>query len=271
MSNFFNITRINENTIKMNNQTISRQTYINLFEEARKRDYTLFFKSLHEKFGYSLSPEVVKEIHQIARVTQICVKGSRMLYVHGFVLYQSLETFLNENPDIQHMNIIETGTACGFSALCMALALKKNNRQGTIYTFENYVPHNVPIFWNCIKDFEGKHTRPELLKEWDHLLGSIQFLRQDTLKSMNIDGIDKVHFSFLDAQHDYTHLNNELQCMKNKNCDVIICDYYTWYHKGGSQYPGIIKAVDDFVGYNKHVFYCDDGTKKRGYVYMSLK
>ena len=34
--------------------------------------------------------------------------------------------------------------------------------------------------------------------------------------------------------------------------DVIICDDYTTYHSGRPQYPGIIRAVDEFVQESKY-------------------
>ena len=53
--------------------------------------------------------------------------------------------------------------------------------------------------------------------------------------------------------------------------DVIVCDDYTTYHSGRQQYPGIIRAVDEFVeenNYKHNIYYGDDGDKERGYVHL---
>ena len=51
--------------------------------------------------------------------------------------------------------------------------------------------------------------------------------------------------------------------------DIIICDDYTL-----NQFPEICQAIDNFLKSGKYeyqIFYGDDGTKKRGYVYMKKK
>jgi predicted O-methyltransferase YrrM len=269
MSKYFGITRINDNEIKLNNKIIKKQHYHDLYTEAKNRNYDTFFNEINEYFKNKIPENVIQEIHNIARVTQICVKGSKMLYVHGFILYLALDTYIKKSKN-EFINIIETGTARGFSSLCLALALYNNNQNGKIYTFENWLPNDEKIYWNCVKDFKGMHTRPELLSEWEYLLNCIQFIKRNTYPNMKIENMNRVHFAFLDAQHDYVHLNHELNEVKKlqQTGDIIICDDYTWLNKGGSQYPGIIKAIDEFKDYTKKIFYCSDGSKRRGYVYL---
>ena len=80
-------------------------------------------------------------------------------------------------------------------------------------------------------------------------------------------------FSFLDAQHDYQNLNFEIEFVKQRQKlgDVIICDDYTTYYNGKQQFPGINKAIDEIIDYQKKIYYGNDGEKKRGYVYLSKK
>ena len=83
----------------------------------------------------------------------------------------------------------------------------------------------------------------------------------------------RIHFAFLDAQHDYPSLMEELKFVveRQEKGDVIICDDYTFYHTGKMQFPGINQAIDEFVEeypYHQKIFYGDDGEKKRGYVYL---
>ena len=68
-----------------------------------------------------------------------------------------------------HVNILETGTARGFSSLCMAKALDDAKVSGKITTFD-ILPHDQPILWNCIADIDGPKSRAELLLEYEPLL-----------------------------------------------------------------------------------------------------
>lgn len=81
----------------------------------------------------------------------------------------------------------------------------------------------------------------------------------------------RYNFAFLDAQHDYNHVIQELNYVKERQLqgDVIVCDDYTI-----TQFPLLCKAIDEFLLeklYVYKIFYGDDGTKKRGYVYMVKK
>ena len=85
-------------------------------------------------------------------------------------------------------------------------------------------------------------------------------------------GVNKKHLIKYNNSNksDYKHLNIELQWTKKRQekDDIIICDDYTINNNGSYQYPGIIKAVDEFSGYDRKIFYGNDGNKKRGYVYF---
>ena len=56
---------------------------------------------------------------------------------------------LGENNN--SINIIETGTVRGFSALCMAKALSDAKFEGSIFTID-VLPHDKKMFWNCAAD-----------------------------------------------------------------------------------------------------------------------
>ena len=264
---YFNVKQLNETTHIINGINVTKNSYLNLFNNAINTNHDYFFNEIDNYFNYN-DDTLKQEIDKIALPTQIGIKKSKMLFLHGYLLYIALDKYLKDNPDIEFINILETGTAKGFSSLCMAKALYDNKRNGKIYTID-ILPNNIKMYWNSIKDFEGKKSRPELLDDFKHLLKYITFVTGNTLDILkNID--KRIHFAFLDARHDYKHLNFELQWTNShqKTNDVIICDDYTIYNNGSYQYPGIIKAIDKFTGYNKKIFYGNDGTKKRGYVFM---
>ena len=215
-------------------------------------------------------------VDKLALSTQIVIKDSKSLYLHGYILYAALDDYLKKNPAVDFVNIVETGTARGFSAVCMAKALHDNKRDGKIYTID-VLPNDETMYWNCVEDFSGPKTRSELLNKWDHLLQYIEFIRGDSKQVLDVIHekyfVPRVHFSFLDAQHTYSYLKHEMDWVKNRQekGDVIVCDDYTTYHSGRQQYPGIIRAVDEFVEENKYqqdIYYGDDGDKERGYVHL---
>jgi predicted O-methyltransferase YrrM len=248
----------------------SSKIYLKLYENALKLDHSKFFELVNTDFNFK-NDELIKEINELAKIGQICIKKSVLMWLHGYLLYVSLDSYLKKNSGIEHINILETGTARGFSSLCMAKALKDNNVKGTIHTLD-IIDNNIPIYWNCIKDEEGKHSRKDLFKntKYYELFDYIKFYTGKTTDILKHINIDRFHFAFLDAQHDYNNLNYELNYTKEKQTvdDIIICDDYTTYHNGRQQFPGINKAIDNFTDYKKKVYYGDDGEKIRGYVYL---
>ena len=81
---------------------------------------------------------------------------------------------------------------------------------------------------------------------------------------------DNNHIIFRrDFKPSFKTLNPLLYESKQQTGDVIVCDDYTI-----TQFPGICKAIDEFLAkgkYDSKIFYGNDGKKNRGYVYMVKK
>ena len=95
------------------------------------------------------------------------------------------------------MCVLETGTR-GFSGVCMAKALCDSPVSGSVITLD-VLPNNVPMYWNCRADHDGKHTRQELLSAWPEELKRMVFIQGDTVFSLRHLGLLRVNFAFLDA------------------------------------------------------------------------
>ena len=100
----------------------------------------------------------------------LCVRlagyRSCRIFFHGRLLYSLLSSYISDLPDkYNDLKILETGTARGFSAICMAKALIDNKYPGFITTIDA-IPHNQSIYWNCIDDLDGPRSRAVLLKKW---------------------------------------------------------------------------------------------------------
>ncbi len=250
-----------DNPLHVDPSKASRQTYLDLSREARKRAHPEFLAKIQNAFGYLPDDEFV---HELALSTQVVVKQSKILYLHGYLLYGALRHYLSEAPDLKSINILETGTARGFGTVCMARALKDAGRHGKITTV-NILPSQKPIYWNCIHDIDGKKTRFQLLERWKDLVEDhIIFLQGYTNIVLRQIGLSRIHFAFLDSGHDYKTLKLELdhvaQCQQPG--DIIVCDDYT-----PAQFPGVVKAVDELLSggmYEGRLFESKGG---RGYMY----
>ena len=101
--------------------------YLDLWNEAKGRDYTIFFNELERDFGVEITKDLINFTDNLALKTQITIKRSKPLYLHGYLLYSALTNYLNKqnehNEQNDEINILETGTARGFSAIMMAKAV----------------------------------------------------------------------------------------------------------------------------------------------------
>ena len=146
----------------------SKSIYRDLAAEASSVVYPEI-DSLEHELGFSIDKDWLEEL---ALHTQIVVKSSELSYQHGRVLYSALSKYLNDHQPKNlgdRCTIWETGTARGFSSLCMAKAMADQERPGAIFTFD-VLPHRTRMYWNCIDDHDGLKSRAELLEPWKDLV-----------------------------------------------------------------------------------------------------
>lgn len=239
--------------------------YLKLSEFAKNYDHSSFFTELSKSFDWTFDKD---DMDYIALYLQICIKDSRPLYLHGYVVSSSLYDYIKKNPEIENFTILETGTARGFADVVMAKVLKENNVKGKIHTIDW-----TDTISNCIlKPGNGKLSTHDVLEKWSEYRDNyINFIKGDSKTILKNLDIGRIHFAFLDGAHKYNELMRELNYVERyqKSGDIIICDDYTI-----EQFPDICKAIDTFLKTDKYeykIFYGDDGKKRRGYVYMKRK
>lgn len=179
--------------------------------------------------------------HELALLTQTTIKRSELCYVHGRLLYSSLRRYLRSHPHDQ-VNILETGTARGFSALCMAKALDDAGAAGKIISCD-VLPHDAPILWNCLRDAEGARTRADLLRGYAALLERyLIFQRGDTRRELAKLSVPRIHVAFLDSVHEYDHVMAEFEAIRGRQLagDILFFDDYDI-----KAYPGVVRAADE--------------------------
>ena len=247
----------------------NKEDYLKLSEFAKKYDHSKFLSEIKDFFSWIYDKD---DMDNIGLYLQICVKDSRPLYLHGYVVSSALHQYIQNNKNLNNITILETGTGRGFADIVMSKVLKQNNILGKIHTID-CLGHKNNVKWNCIDAPNDKEiSRYNILNQWSELRDNyINFITGDSNKILQNLDIGRIHFAFLDGAHHYKELTAELNYVQQnqQTGDIIICDDYTI-----TQFPEICKAIDNFLNSNKYeykIFYGNDGTKKRGYVYMKKK
>ena len=233
--------------------------YLALFNEI-KDEVSKEIDFIEKDYGYKIEK---KWIDELALHTQIVKKKSKLNYHHGRLLYSVLRKYMENNPKIKIFNIIETGTARGFSSLCMSKALEDSEKVGRIFTID-IIPHNKKLYWNCIDDCEGKKTRNELLEKWRYYLDNIVFITGRSQEILDSFYLKRINFAFLDAQHNYENIKNEFNFVSDKQLkgDVIIFD-----DVNVKEFPEIDRFINELK--IKKIYDCKiiNSSNKRSYCY----
>lgn len=213
--------------------------------------------------GFRINREWIDEL---ALHTQVVKKKSEINYLHGHLLYSALCHRIANLTVGEKLIAFETGTARGFSTLCMAKALVDTAAYGKIITLD-ILPHDVAIYWNCIDDHEGAKTRRELLKPWNKYLDFVIFLQLDASKDLQRIGLSRIHFAFIDASHDKESVLQEFDFIQQRQQegDMILFDDVS------SKFPGVKEALR-FICKNSHYeILTFDESNDRGYALASRR
>ncbi len=234
----------------------TREEYLYLHKNCKLEKFSVI-DNFEDSCGFQIDKDYFEEL---ALHTQICIKKSKLNYQHGRILYSVLSNYLKKNS-LKKINIIETGTARGFSSICMSKAINDASKEGTIHTCD-IIPHNKKIYWNCIDDTESKKTRKELLNNWHEELKNIKFYKGKSKKMFQKINIERFNFAFLDAVHSYEDVITEFNYVKNKQKvgDIIVFDDVT-----DNLFPGVVKAVKEVEQTKEYSIEHINISKQRGY------
>lgn len=137
----------------------SQEEYERQWKQAKQESFPAV-DELEVENGFAIDADW---FHDLALITQVPITRYRVCYQHGRLLYSFIRKYVAEKK-CDHLTVVETGTARGFSAICMAKAMQDANLAGRILTFD-VLPHEIAFFWNSITDWtQGEISRRELLE-----------------------------------------------------------------------------------------------------------
>ena len=239
--------------------SIKKSQYLLLHKKAIKKENQKVI-NFEKKIGFFIDKQWFNDI---TLVTQTCIKNSELNFNHGRLIYSLLGKYIEDHSkkDLNNLTILETGTARGFSALCMSKAINDRKMNGKIITID-CISHNDKMYWGCISDFDGVKTREELLSKWPEELSNIVFIHGWTTETLKKIGINRIHFAFLDAQHTKNAVLEEFQFINKRQIkgDIVFFDDVT-----PNVFDGVCAAVEEIEIYYPYKIKYLPFDKNRGY------
>ena len=217
----------------------NKEKYLILHKEAINTKNTKV-DEFEKEIGYFIDKEWFNDV---SLITQTSIKNSKLNFSHGRILYCLVSKYIKYLSEIgeNKITILETGTARGFSSLCMSKAINDRKFMGKIITID-CISHNEKMLWGCISDFEGEKTREELLSKWNKELSNIIFIHGWTTETLKKIGLNRINFAFLDAQHTKNAVLQEFKFINKRQIkgDIIFFDDVT-----PNVFDGVCSAVKE--------------------------
>ncbi len=227
-----------KNIVKKIN-SINKEKYLLLHKKAINTENSKVAE-FEKEIGFFIDKEWFNDI---ALITQTSIKNSKLNFNHGRILYSLVCKYIEYQSELgeNKITILETGTARGFSSLCMSKAINDRKFMGKIITID-CISHNEKMFWGCISDFEGEQTREELLSKWNKELSNIIFIHGWTTETLKKIGLNRINFAFLDAQHTKNAVLEEFKFINKRQLkgDMVFFDDVT-----PNVFDGVCNAVKE--------------------------
>jgi hypothetical protein len=234
----------------------NKETYLKIYENTLNKNYPEI-----DNYEFKFKKKIdIKWFNKLALHTQVVIKKSTINYQHGRILYAELCNYIENNPK-SNLIILETGTARGFSSVCMSKAISDCKSVGEINTID-ILPNNKKIYWNSISDIDGKKTRPELLQKWNEYTNRIIFHSGDSINVLKKLYLKRVNFAFLDGSHNKKKLEIEFNWVMKRQIkgDIVIFDDYDPYN-----FIGIYNFVENLEKQKTYKIVKLFSDKNRGY------
>lgn len=215
--------------------TITAADYARIFSDEREQAYPVI-DAFEQACGHAVDRD---RLETAARVLACPLKANPPNWQHGRVLYAALSHYCDTVGDSGvpngAINVLDIGTAKGFSALCLRWAMTDAQRDGQITSVDVIDPHGTERR-NTVAEIDGPVTLFDILTPWPESQ-AIHFLQSkgiDYLKSTN----GRIHVAFVDGKHDGMVVTREARMIaaRQNSGDLIIFD--------DAHIPGIAAAIE---------------------------
>lgn len=211
-------------------KTVAAYDFAQAFDTERQRTYSVI-DALEARLGYALPRE---RYEPAARVLACPVKANPPNWQHGRVLYAVARKYLADVGAAGPFVLLDIGTAKGYSALCLQLALTDAAVPGQVHSVDVIDP-TVRAVRNTVAEVDGLKTLAETLAPWPesqaihfHHMTGLQWLASYETR---------VHVAFVDGKHTgpVVLAEGELLAVRQQRGDVVVFD--------DLQIDGITEAV----------------------------
>lgn len=200
-----------------NTFTVAR--YAEAFVKARGLVYP-DLDALETRFGYAVDRAWLDEA---GRVLSCPIKAAAPHWQHGRVLYSVARDYIAHHPEEMYQ-VLDIGTAKGFSALCLRKAFLDAGAACAM-TSVDVMPPKDRCYRNTIAELDGGlKTLAEILAPWPEA-SDITFVQ-----STGIDWLKahpgRIHVAFIDGKHTGAIVRQEgkLLAARQQSGDVAIFD-----------------------------------------------
>jgi predicted O-methyltransferase YrrM len=207
--------------------------YAAIFERERLVQYPVV-DAFERRMGYAIDRA---KLEKAARVLACPLKKSPPNWQHGRVIYSAIRNYVGAS---WNHNLLDVGTAKGFSALCMAWAMADSQYPAVIVSVDVLDPHER-VRRNTVAEAEGPKTLSQILAQWPESQ-SINFIKSTGQKWLQ-EHPARVHVAFIDGKHSYEAVSWEaaLLAERQQTGDLAIFD--------DAQIDGVAKALKELRSY----------------------
>lgn len=198
--------------------TFTAEQYATIFETARQLSYAEI-DTLESATGYAIDRAWLDEA---ARVLCCPFKAKPPHWQHGRILYALTRGYIDANPDLSY-NVLDIGTAKGFSALCLQRAFLDAQREVAIVSVD-VMPPQDRVQRNTVAEINGLKTLAEILAPWPESQ-AIAFVKSTGIDWLK-DHPGRIHVAFVDGKHtgDVVRHEGKLLAKRQQPGDLVIFD-----------------------------------------------
>ncbi len=238
----------------------NKEDYLKVFNSIKDKEYKIINNFIKKNYLKDIDK---KFLNDLAFISQISIKESEVNFQHGRLIYSLLDMYIkNLKSRLDNFLFVDVGTAKGFSSIVISKCACDNNINFKVLSFD-IIPHNKKIFWNSVKDVDGKLSRENLLIDYSDYTKKINYIQGRTKKKLNMISKDeRINFAFLDGSHDYDDVKFEFDFIKQKQIkgDIIFFDDVTEGH-----FNGVVKLINEITHQKSYEIEKVMSTKFRGY------